>query len=141
MNFATNNQPITTFPLSNLSLQRLQHLDSLGHQPPSTAPTPEPSPQIDLMEAITTILDNSTWFEEKLEKRMEEITNELKDDIEELVERAVDDAIDNAIRGLDLSDHIDVREVVKQAVHEELNDTLSDEINNLLENASVTISV
>lgn len=132
MNFATNNQPITTFPLSNLSL-------SLGHQPPSTAPTPEPSPQIDLMEAITTILDNSTWFEEKLEKRLKEMVDLLC--IEELVERAVDDAIDNAIRGLDLSDHIDVREVVKQAVHEELNDTLSDEINNLLENASVTISV
>lgn len=133
MNFANTNQPITTFPLSSLSL---------GHQPPSTAPTPEPSQQQpDLIEAITTILDNSTWFEEKLSKRMEEITNELKDDIEELVERAVEDAIDNAIRGLDLNDHMDVREAVKQAVQEELNDNLSDEINNLLESASVTISV
>lgn len=136
MNFATNNQPITTFPLSSLSL---------GHQPPSTAPTPQKEEtmqqQPDLIEAITTILDTSTWFEEKLNKRMEEITNELKDDIEEIVERAVDDAIDNAIRSLDLNDHIDVQEAVKQAVHEELNDTLSDEINNLLENASVTISI
>ena len=130
MNFATNNQPITTFPLSNLSL---------GHQPPSTAPTPEPSPQIDLMEAITTILDTSTWFEEKLEKRLKEIVDLMG--IEEIIERAVDDAIDNAIRGLDLNDHMDVREVVKQVVHEELNDVLSDEINNLLENASVSISV
>ena len=133
MNFATNNQPITTFPLSNLSL---------GHQRQSTAPTPEPSQhqqQPDLMEAITTILDTSTWFEEKLEKRLKEMVDLLC--IDELIAREVEDAIDNAIRELDLSDHIDVREVVKQAVHEELNDTLSDEINNLLENASVSISV
>lgn len=126
MNFANANQPITTFPLSSLSL---------GHQPPS----PEPSQQPDLMEAITTILDNSTWFEEKLEKRLKEMVDLLC--IDELIAREVEDAIDNAIRELDLTDHIDMREAVKQAVHEELNDTLSDEINNLLDNASVSISV
>jgi hypothetical protein len=91
------------------------------------------------MEAITTILDNSTWFEEKLEKRLKEMVDLLC--IDELIAREVEDAIDNAIRELDLSDHIDVREVVKQAVCEELNDTLSDEINELLNNASVSISV
>ena len=135
MNFNTPNQPITTFPLTSLK--------SLGHQPPSTAPTPqnEAQQQFDLHEALNTILENSTWFEDKLNKRMEEITQELKGDIEELVQHAVDDAVDDAIRGLDLNDHIDMRDAVKQAVHEELNDSLSDEINNLLENASVTISV
>lgn len=132
MNFANTNQPITTFPLTALK--------SLGHQQPEPTPQQE-SQQPDLIEAITTILDSSTWFEEKLNKRLEAITQELKDDLEELVQHAVDDAIDNAIRGLDLNDHMDVREAVKQAVHEELNDNLSDEINNLLENASVTISV
>jgi hypothetical protein len=130
MNFANTNQPITTFPLSSLSL---------GHQQPE--PTPKPSQQLDLIEAITTILDTSTWFEEKLNKRLEEITQELKDDLEELVQHAVDDAVDTAIRELDLNDHIDMRDAVKQAVHEELNDTLTEEVNNLLENASFSISV
>jgi 2-oxo-4-hydroxy-4-carboxy--5-ureidoimidazoline (OHCU) decarboxylase len=133
MNFNTPNQPITTFPLTALT-----SLKSLGHQHP--APTqPEPQQQPDLIEAITTILDTSTWFEEKLEKRLKEIVDLL--DIDERISHAVDDAIDSAIRELDINDHIDLREAVKQAVHEELNDSLSDEINNLLENASVTISV
>jgi 2-oxo-4-hydroxy-4-carboxy--5-ureidoimidazoline (OHCU) decarboxylase len=134
MNFANTNQPITTFPLTALK--------SLGHQQP--APTPqkeEAMQQPDLMEAITTILDSSTWFEEKLNKRLEEITQELKDDLEELVQHAVDDAVDTAIRELDINDHIDLRDAVKQAVCEELNDTLTEEVNNLLENASFSISV
>jgi hypothetical protein len=131
MNFANTNQPITTFPLSSLSL---------GHQQPEPTPQQE-FQQLDLIEAITTILDTSTWFEEKLNKRLEEITQELKDDLEELVQHAVDDAVDTAIRELDLNDHIDMRDAVKQAVHEELNDTLTEEVNNLLENASVSISV
>ncbi len=135
MNFANSNQPITTFPLANLPSFRL------GHQPssPETVPPSPQQEQPDLMEAITTILDPSTWFEEKLEKRLQEIVDLL--DIDERISHAVDDAIDNAIRELDLTDHIDMREAVRQAVHEELNDTLSDEINNLLENASVSISV
>lgn len=128
MNFNTPNQPITTFPLTALT-----SLKRLGHQ------QPEPQQQPDLIEAITTILDTSTWFEEKLEKRLKEIVDLL--DIDERISHAVDDAIDSAIRELDINDHIDLREAVKQAVHEELNDSLSDEINNLLENASVTISV
>ena len=130
MNFANTNQPITTFPLANLPSFRL------GHQQPEPQ---QQQQQPDLIEAITTILDSSTWFEEKLEKRLKEIVDLL--DIDERISHAVDDAIDNAIRGLDLNDHMDVREAVKQAVQEELNDNLSDEINNLLENASVTISV
>jgi hypothetical protein len=130
MNFANTNQPITTFPLTNLPSFRL------GHQQPEPQ---QQQQQPDLIEAITTILDSSTWFEEKLEKRLKEIVDLLC--IDELIGREVEDAIDNAIRGLDLNDHIDMRDAVKQAVQEELNDNLSDEINNLLENASVTISV
>ena len=95
--------------------------------------------QPDLMEAITTILDNSTWFEEKLEKRLQEMVDLL--DIDERISNAVDDAIDSAIRELDLSDYIDIREAVKQAVHEELNDTLSDEVNELLGNADISVSI
>ena len=136
MNFANTNQPITTFPLTALK--------RLGHQQPQPEPTPqkeEAMQQPDLIEAITTILDNSTWFEEKLNKRLEEITQELKDDLEELVQHAVDDAVDSAIRELDINDHIDLRDAVKQAVCEELNDTLTEEVNNLLENASFSISV
>jgi hypothetical protein len=49
--------------------------------------------------------------------------------------------VDNAIRELDINDHIDMRDAVRQAVHEELNDTLTEEVNNLLENASFSISV
>ena len=138
MNFANNNQPITTFPLANLP-----SFKSLGHQPssPETVPPSPKQEQPDLMEAITTILDTSTWFEEKLEKRMEQLRQELKDDIEEMISHAVDDAVDDAIRILDINDHIDMREAVSQAVHEEINDRLQDDINELLSNADVSVSI
>jgi hypothetical protein len=75
--------------------------------------------QQSLQDCVTTVLQQSSWFTEKVNKAVEDM------DFEDAIKDAVSDEVSNVVESyfsyeFSLSDHVDVDDLVREQVQEKL---------------------
>ena len=122
---------------------------SLGHLLSQPAPTPAPTPQnaqADLVQAVETVLQEGTWFADKVSDAVESHV----DDIETLVDSKVLDCVEAYMsNSFDIRDHVSIRDEVNDElgdvldglVETAIDDLLEDKITEVLSNKTITINL
>lgn len=122
---------------------------SLGHLLSQPAPTPAPTPQnaqADLVQAVETVLQEGTWFADKVSDAVESHLDDMDTLLEEKVLNCVEAYMSNSF---DIRDHVSIRDEVNDElgdvldglVETAIDDLLEDKITEVLSNKTITINL
>lgn len=157
MNAVPTPTPLSTNPIAEnklfLLLTQLQEtiggikheLLSLGHLLAQPTPTP-PDAQADLVQAVETVLQEGTWFADKVSDAIETHVEDMDSLFDDKVLNCVEAYMSNSF---DIRDHVSIRDEVNDElsdtldglVESALDDVLEDKVREILSNKTITINL
>jgi hypothetical protein len=108
-------------------------------------PTP-PDAQADLVQAVETVLQEGTWFADKVSDAIETHVEDMDSLFDDKVLNCVESYMGNSF---DIRDHVSIRDeindelndVLSDQVESVLDDTLEDKVREILSNKTITINL
>lgn len=157
MNAVPTPTPLSTNPIAEnklfLLLTQLQEtiggikheLLSLGHLLAQPTPTP-PDAQTDLVQAVETVLQEGTWFADKVSDAIETHVEDMDSLFDDKVLNCVEAYMSNSF---DIRDHVSIRDEVNDElgdvldglVETAIDDVLEDKVREILSNKTITINL